>query len=299
MARERRRLEARGERRHDREHADLGGDVRRRRQPQPDERREALRRRCDADVDETRRMPALAPHEVARQIGEHVEARDRRRPTGAGRAERRRAEQPEDEHAARGGVHDVGAHDRDHDRLDAADRLQIATDRREEEQRRQAPARRRRDTVRPPRRRRAARPSPAGAASTSTDPERERDREPDRQPDAVDQRVVRVAERVAPERVGDHVVEAEQHPDTEDRERVEHGAPDAHRADRFRTEPPDDDRVDETHRHPAELGRDDGPREPYQRPQLGESVVARRHGAGDRRVPTRMSPGTAARDRHA
>ena len=100
-------------------------------------------------------------------------------------------------------------------------------------------------------------------------------RERDREVDAVAQRCVRVGHALPAERGRDDVVEPEQHPHAEDRDREEHTAADADRTDRLRAEAADDDRVDEPHRHPAELGGDDGTRETEERYELAAESRAR------------------------
>ena len=68
-----------------------------------------------------------------------------------------------------------------------------------------------------------------------------------------------VVEPPRPERLRDQGVETEQHPDAEDRCGEEDRAADADRADRLGPEPADDHRVDDPHRHPAQLRHDTGP----------------------------------------
>ncbi len=74
-------------------------------------------------------------------------------------------------------------------------------------------------------------------------------------------------------RVRHQRLEAEQETHAEDREGEKQDAADADRANRFRAQRSDDDRVHQSHRHPPDLGENDGARELQHRPQL----IAKRH----------------------
>jgi len=80
-------------------------------------------------------------------------------------------------------------------------------------------------------------------------------------------------------RIRDEVVEAEEDADPEDRDGEEEVR--AHRdgAERGRADPPDEHRVDEAHRHPADLGERDRARERDQRLELRSERTERREPA--------------------
>jgi hypothetical protein len=212
-------------------------------------------------------VPPFAPRDVAGDHEQHVDARDRRRDARPGNAERRHAETAEDEEPARRRVHEIGGEHGHHDRPDGAERLQIPSHGREEEQGQHAP--RRRAQVRNPageHRGLDARRRQQGHHAVQH--ERQQHAERGGEQDAVDERMVRVAHPAAAHRGRDDVVEPEQHPEPEDRDAEEDRAADADGTDRLGAETADDDRVDEPHRRPSDLGGDHGSREAKERAEL-------------------------------
>jgi hypothetical protein len=96
-------------------------------------------------------------------------------------------------------------------------------------------------------------------------------------------------------------VEAEQHAHAAGGQREEQDAGEADAGDRFRTERPDHQRVDDAHRHPADLGEDDRPGEAAQRLQFVSPVrrraQRRRHGRGHPTIIPGEGAGPWARGR--
>ena len=113
-----------------------------------------------------------------------------------------------------------------------------------------------------------------GSSRTSADRDRgEHRRRQEAQGHAVEQPAVALVQPPGAVRVRHERLEAEQEAHAEDGQGEEQDAADADRANRFRAQRSDDDRVHQPHRHPPDLGEDDRTRELQHRPQL----VAKRH----------------------
>ena len=193
-------------------------------------------------------------------------------------------------------VDDVGGDEREHHRPHQTDRLQIAARGGVDEQRQQRQpqhvevaaddgddGRVHAEPVEPA----ALQPQQAG----------ERHRGEQSEPQALPQPAPAGVVIAGAEGLRDDRVEAEQDPHAAGDQGEEQDAGEADAADGFRPERADHQRVDDAHRHPADLGQDDRPGEAPERPELAPPrsghARCRRHGRGH---PTIIpSPGAPAR----
>ena len=135
----RHRIETSGKRRGQAEHTHFERDLRGGGEAEPPQTHEALARQATRDIRESRRARAVDPTRGEPQHAEHVDARDARRPRGAGHAERRQAQLTVDERPVGGGIQQVGGDEREGDWGDDVHPLQVAADRGVEQQRQRAP----------------------------------------------------------------------------------------------------------------------------------------------------------------
>ncbi len=242
-------------------------------------------------------VPQVVPDDRGQRHERHRDPRHERGPGGAVGAERGQAEVPVDQRPVADRVDDVGGDEREHHRPHQADRLQIAPRRGVDEQRQQRQpqhvevAADHRDDGRVD-----AEAIEPGALQPQQAGERHRGEQPE--PQALPQPApagVVVAGAVG---LRDDRVEAEQDAHAAGGQGEEQDAGEADAADGFRPERADHQRVDDAHRHPADLGEDDRPGEAPERPELAPPrsghARCRRHGRGHPTIiPSRRGPPAA------
>src|SRR4051812_24324655 len=270
MCRERGRSKPSSERRRRRKHADLERYLTRSRQTEREEpahRRELDTARMGVSRERQRRTVAARPRQARQhdrslavnddgeQNGSHDDPRANRRPRGSANAHRRRAHASKDQQPVHERVQQVREDECDHHRSHHAHSLQISSERRVQQQRRNTPGKRVQIGLRQLEDGRIEAPS-AERGREREHNQRDRDRENKTQGDAVRKPAMTLIDPAGSECMRDQRIEAEQQAHRKDADAHEKRAADAHGADRFWADPAHHQRIDEPHRHPAELRHD-------------------------------------------
>ena len=189
--------------------------------------------------------------------GRHVDTRDARGPRGPRDAEGGDAESSVNEDRIGARVHEVGRHERVHDRSDHMEALQVAPERRVQEQRRGAE--RNHAEIR------SGHAANLGVEAPPVDGEEHRPRDQhhdgrhaEREHDPLVQPAEAIVVAARAGRARDQRIEAEHQSHPEDHDRGEDAAAHARRPDRGRPEAAHHHSVHEAHAHPPDFGEHDG-----------------------------------------
>ena len=183
-----------------------------------------------------------------------------------------------DEDPVANGVDQVGADEGEHHRLDEPHALQVTAEGRVDEQRHRAPGERLEE-------RRGlgqnGRMHAELAQRGITGKEQEHDQRAEDQAEvqSLNQPAVALLAPAGSESLRHQGVQAQEQPHAEDRHGEEERIAQADRADGNRTEPADEDGIDDPHGHPAQLGQDHGAGQPEHGTKLGlQSLSEPAHG---------------------